>query len=71
MSKQFVQNTYNPGDTVYAKVAPSLKLIIRRYVDRIYYCKIQEDPERKELVYFERELVENPALADANRKRRN
>ena len=71
MSKQFVQNNYNPGDTVYAKVAPTQKLIIRRYVDRIYYCKIQEDPERKELVYFERELVENPVLIEVNKKNRN
>lgn len=71
MSKQFVQNNYHPGDTVYAKVEPTLKLIIRRYVDRIYYCKIQEDPERKELVYFERELVENPTLIEVNKIKRN
>lgn len=70
MSKQFVQNKYNPGDVVFAKVDPTLKLVIRRYIDRIYYCKIQQDPERKELVYFERELVENPALEERNRKKR-
>jgi hypothetical protein len=71
MSKQFVQNKYNPGNVVYAKVDPTLKLTIRRYVDKIYYCKVQEDPDRKELVYFERELVENPELEEANRKKRN
>ena len=71
MSKEFVQNKYNPGDVVYAKVDPTLKLIIRRYVDRIYYCKIQEDQQRKELVYFERQLVENPMLVEMNRKKRN
>jgi len=70
MSKQFVQNKYNAGDTVYAKDHPSLKLVIRRYVDQIYYCKVQEDPERREKVYFERELVENPMLASANKKAR-
>ena len=70
MSKQFVQNKYNPGDMVYAKVDPTLKLVIRRYIDRIYFCKIHEDPERKELVYFERELVANPALEELNRKKR-
>lgn len=71
MSKQFVQNKYNAGDIVYAKVDPSLKLIIRRYVDQVYYCKVFEDAERKELVYFERELVEDPMLANQNEKLRN
>jgi hypothetical protein len=66
-----VQNKYNPGDMVYAKVDPTLKLIIRRYVDQIYFCKIQEDPNRKELVYFERELVENLALEEKNKNKRN
>lgn len=50
------ENKYKEGETVVAKVNPELKLIIRRYVDRIYYCKIPGEPERKELVYFEREL---------------
>ena len=70
MSKKFVQNKYNPGDVVYAKIDPSLKLVIRRYIDQIYFCKVQEDPERKELVYFERELVEDPVLEEINRKKR-
>ncbi|WP_286756814.1 hypothetical protein [Roseivirga sp. UBA838] len=71
MSKQFVQNKYNAGDVVYAKVNPTLKLIVRRYVDQVYYCKVSEDLERKELVYFERELVEDPTLAAENEKLRN
>lgn len=70
MSKQFVQNSYNPGDIVYAKVNPSLKLIIRRYIDQIYYCKIVEFPEKKELVYFEREFVPNSVLVEKNKKMR-
>jgi hypothetical protein len=47
---------YKAGDIVFATVAPDLKLIVRRYVDRIYYCKEQMHPDSKELVYFEREL---------------
>ncbi|WP_186758571.1 hypothetical protein [Echinicola salinicaeni] len=70
MSKQFVQNSYNPGDIVYAKVNPSLKLIIRRYIDQIYYCKIFEFPEKKELVYFEREFVPNAILIEKNKEMR-
>jgi hypothetical protein len=68
MSRQFKQNKYNAGDIVSAKVNPTLKLIIRRYVDQVYYCKIQEYPKRDELVYFERELVEDPLLEAENKK---
>ena len=52
-----MENKYEEGAEVYAKANPSMKLIIRRYVDRIYYCKIKKDPLLKELVYFERELM--------------
>lgn len=52
-----MENKYLEGEEVYAKTNPSQKLIIRRYVDRIYYCIIKQDPTRKELVYFERELM--------------
>lgn len=57
MNKQDIQSIYRPGDVVFANVNPTLKLVVRRYIDRIYYCKIQDDPEAKELVYFERELL--------------
>lgn len=67
MSKRFVQNKYMAGDVVYAKVDPTLKLVIRRYIDQVYYCKINDDYERKELVYFERELVEDAELIAKNK----
>lgn len=51
-----MENKYKEGEVVHARVNPDLKLVIRRYVDRIYYCKVQEDLTRKELVYFEREI---------------
>lgn len=52
-----MENKYKEGQEVFAKVNPTLKLIIRRYVDRIYYCKVKENPTQKELVYFEREIM--------------
>jgi hypothetical protein len=52
-------NKYKEGDTVFAKENPTCKLIVRRYVDTIYYCREQKAPEGKELVYFERELISN------------
>jgi hypothetical protein len=55
------ENKYEEGDVVYARAYPTIKLIIRRYVARIYYCKIAETPQKKDLVYFERELMTNTA----------
>lgn len=56
-----MENKFKEGQVVYARIAPSQALVIRRYVHRIYYCKIQEDPTLKELVYFERELTDKSA----------
>ncbi|WP_299111045.1 hypothetical protein [uncultured Winogradskyella sp.] len=52
-----MENRFKAGDFVYAKVRPSVLLIVRVYARKIYYCKIQADPTAKELVYFERELM--------------
>ncbi|MEQ9465795.1 MAG: hypothetical protein RLN88_00200 [Ekhidna sp.] len=70
MSREFVQNKYNHGDVVFAKVNPIRALVIRRYVDQVYYCQIQNDTKSKELVYYERELVGNPELEAKNEKSR-
>ncbi|MCV9385981.1 hypothetical protein [Reichenbachiella ulvae] len=67
MSRQIIKdNKYKPGDVVYAKVNPSLELKIRRYTERIYYCQVLDNPALKELVYYERELVEDPELLAKN-----
>ncbi len=57
-----MESRYKEGTEVYAKVNPSQKLIVRRYIDRIYYCKIKENPMLKELVYFERELLSDSTI---------
>ena len=51
-------NKFKEGSEVYALVTPGVVLVIRRYVDRVYYCRVKQDPEAKEQVYFERELAE-------------
>lgn len=51
------ENKYKEGEVVYERTHPSQKLVIGRYADRVYYCKALENPTRKELVYFERELL--------------
>lgn len=53
------ENKYKEGQEIYAISNPTVKLVIRRYVDRIYYCKIKDNPEEKERVYFERQLTES------------
>ena len=57
-------NIYPEGSFLAAKVNPSLKLRVAKYYQRIYYCAIVEDESRKQLVYFERELI--PLEATAN-----
>jgi len=52
-----MENKFKEGEIVHAKVNPALNLVVRRYVDRIYYCTIQVEPTHRELVYFERELI--------------
>lgn len=44
------------GDIVYSKVNPGVTLVVRRFVDDIYYCRLYDNPSEKEQVYFEREL---------------
>ena len=50
------ENKYREGETVYAKTDPGTRLVVRRYVSRIYYCRFPDEPDRKELAMFEREL---------------
>lgn len=61
-----MENKFKQGEVVYAKTKLSVKLVIRRYIDRMYYCTVQENPQQREEVYFERELV-TEAEADLTR----
>lgn len=56
-------NIYPAGTIITAKVNPELKLIITRYFQRIYYCAVVGEPERKHFAYYERELIP-PAAAN-------
>ena len=51
-----MDNKYKEGQTVHSVKNPKEELVIRRYAKRIYYCKIKNDPDAKEKVFFEREL---------------
>lgn len=56
-------NIYNEGTVITAKINPDLKLVILRYYQRIYYCAVVGEPDRKPFAYFERELI-SPTSAD-------
>lgn len=51
-----MDNIFKEGSVITAKSNPNRKLVIGRYIKRIYYCKPIDDPDGKALVYFEREL---------------
>jgi uncharacterized protein YodC (DUF2158 family) len=58
-----MENKYKNGEVVIERIRPTLKLIVSRYVNGLYYCLIQERDSKKELVYLERELVSDMATA--------
>jgi hypothetical protein len=50
-------NIFPEGTIISAKANPDQKLIIKRYYQRIYYCTAVDSTEKKELAYFQRELI--------------
>ena len=62
-----MENIFSEGSVVYARENPALALVVRRYVGRIYYCTLQNNPSHKELVYFERELMAQSNTASRDR----
>jgi hypothetical protein len=52
-----MDNVFKEGELVYANENPALELIIRRYVQRVYYCRVKDGLDQNDLVYFERELT--------------
>lgn len=50
-------NKYNVGDLVYTKKNSDVKMIVRKYYAKIYYCTFADLPMKTELALFERELV--------------
>ena len=50
-------NLFMEGSVISAKVNPSLKLIIMKYRQRIYYCSVVDHPEQNNFAYFEKELI--------------
>ncbi|MEQ8532822.1 MAG: hypothetical protein RIB86_13305 [Imperialibacter sp.] len=53
-----IENKFTEGTTVYALAHPNKKLIIKRYIKRIYYCTSPAYPDQKDMVFYERELTD-------------
>jgi hypothetical protein len=50
-------NLYKEGTIICAKIEPTLKLLITKYNQRIYYCTVVGHPDQNNLAYFESELM--------------
>jgi hypothetical protein len=51
-----MENKYKEGETVFDRSRPQQKLIVCKYFNKVYYCQIEEN-HNKRLAYFERELI--------------
>jgi hypothetical protein len=60
-----MENKFLEGSVVFAKAHPSLRLVVRRFAKRIYYCTNPAQPQAKELVYYERELLSDSEMTHA------
>jgi hypothetical protein len=50
-------NIFAVGIIITAKEAPTIKLEIKKYYQRIYYCSIVGNDTAKQRAYYERELI--------------
>ena len=63
-----IESKFKEGDVVVDRARPTQKLVIERYLDQIYYCKDQENPKLKELVYLERDLIADTTSANGSKE---
>lgn len=55
--KQAQESKFKAGDLVYEKHNTTNKMVVKKALDGIYFCIIENDLKRKEHVFFERELI--------------
>lgn len=51
-----MKNHFSTGEIVVDRIRPSQRLMITRFANQLYYCKVEENTNRKELVYLEGDL---------------
>ncbi len=52
-----VEGRYKVGTCVFAKKIPDEPLTIRKYKAKVYYCRLSDETDPTDLVYFEHELM--------------
>lgn len=57
-----MENRFKEGEVVEERIRPGQKLVVSHFSKHVYYCKVQENQNRKELVYFESDLISRPSL---------
>lgn len=53
------ENKYKIGSIVNERVHPYRKFTILRYLHRVYYCQLVNNPEHAELMFHEREIMQD------------
>jgi hypothetical protein len=51
-----MENKFKVGDLVAAKINPDVKLKIYRYLEKVYYCRLESGADLPIQAYFEREI---------------
>lgn len=51
-----MENTFEADEKVVAKINPEEVLVVRRYLNRIYYCRVSGSADINDKVFYEREL---------------
>jgi hypothetical protein len=67
------ENKFKVNEVVSERNGLIRELVVRRYVDHIYYCTDASAPGGKDLVFFERELIscEKRVSADVQQTRQS
>ena len=60
--RKLTKGKYKTGEIVYSKDDLTRKLIVRRYVTRMYFCRLADAPEGKDFAFFERELINDAEI---------
>jgi hypothetical protein len=50
-------NIYTVGTVIYARQNPAIKLVIKSYKARIYYCEVTDSDRKTTKAYYEHELL--------------
>jgi hypothetical protein len=56
INRFFMDTKFKTGEVVVERIRPTVKLVVIRYDNGLYYCKEQAFRNRKNIAYMERDL---------------